>query len=182
MASSQQKLGTFVSRPFRLCTKKFSTFKNHESCKYHQEALDKMATFKMTYVNSSLAVANMLDKEREEQISQNTSVIRSLFECVLFCGRQGLAFRGHRDDSRYFENDKLGNFLELVHFRAKTDKVLEKHLQNSPRNGVYTSKTILKSIVGEYIQKRLVNEIKSSKYYSILADEVRNTDNSFKIC
>ena len=54
---------------------------------------------------------------------------------LFFCVRQGLPLRGHRDDSNATDTDNVGNFLELVYFRATTDDALARHLQNAPRNG-----------------------------------------------
>ena len=53
-------------------------------------------------------------------------------ETVILCGRQGIAFRGHRDDGTAVEEDAAdnhGNFLALLHFRIQAgDQVLEEHL------------------------------------------------------
>ena len=81
-------------------------------------------------------VACMLNKRHEE--------IKSLFECVCFCGKQGLSFRGHRDDYTATDCDNKGNFMELIQFRAQTDEVLCTH---APRNAVYTSKTVQNEMI-----------------------------------
>ena len=62
-------------------------------------------------------------------------MIVSLFKIVILLGKQGVAFRGHRDDRVVFDSDtedeviNQGNFIEVVHFRAKTDEILAKHLK-----------------------------------------------------
>ena len=60
---------------------------------------------------------------------------------VLLCGKQGIAFRGHRNDCLNWEDtdedissSNQGNFIELVQSHAETDEVLSHHFQNSPRN------------------------------------------------
>ena len=66
-----------------------------------------------------------------------------------------------------------GNFIELVRFRAETDSVLAKHLKNAPQNAKYTSKTIqnqMISIVGDHIRSELIQDIKSAKFYSLIAE------------
>ena len=68
----------------------------------------------------------------------------------MFLGKQGLAFRGHRDDKvslslmeqNDLETENPGNFLELVHFRAETGPALAQHLKKAPKTAKYTSKTI----------------------------------------
>ena len=89
----------------------------------------------------------------------NQKVIESLLKIVIFCGKQGLAYRGHRDDLIDFSDLEIesshneGNFIELVKFRAETDSNLYDHLQNAPKNAKYTSKTI---------QNQLIDIVRSS--------------------
>ena len=56
-------------------------------------------------------------------------------------------------------------------FRAQTDSTLASHLKNAPRNATYLSNTIqnqLVNVIGDYLIKDLITEIKNAKYYSIL--------------
>lgn len=60
-----------------------------------------------------------------------------------------------------------GNFVELVYFWAETDPVLAKHLENSPHNARYTSKSIqngLVDIIGDSIRKDVLDEVKRAKF------------------
>ena len=96
------------------------------------------------------------------------------------CGRQGLAFQGHSDDHvswNEFEERNLGNFVE---FLVEHDHILAKHLQNAPCNATYTSKTIqneMIDVVGTVIRSDILKEVKKSKYYSIMADEITDLSN-----
>lgn len=83
----------------------------------------------------------------KNKIARNTVVLKSLLECVCFCGKQGLPFRSHRDDYSASEDDNKGNFIELVQFRAKTDEVLRSHLEKAPRNAMYTSKMMQNELI-----------------------------------
>ena len=49
----------------------------------------------------------------------------------------------------------MGNFIELVRFRAENDDVLRAYLETSPRNALYTSKTI---------QNEMIDVIGSAKF------------------
>ncbi len=105
-------------------------------------------------------------------------MIESLLIIVILCGKQGLALRGHRDHQVNWKDENQrcsneGNFIQLVRFRAETDLALADHLDNSPRNATYTSKTIqneLVIVVGSTIQTEIINEVKSAKFFSIIAD------------
>ena len=68
-------------------------------------------------------------------------------ETVIFCGRQGIALRGHRDGRTHAADwDPLTNhcnFLALLQFPIQAgDEVLQKHLQTAQGNALYTSKSI----------------------------------------
>ena len=176
----RQKLGTLVSKPFSLWTKQSSMFLSHEQNQYHQDSMTRMMAFKDSCSAPTRTISSMLNKEREEQITRNTKVIKSLLECVCFCAKQGLPFRGHRDDYTATESENKGNFCELVQFRAKTDNVLQNYLEKAPRNAVYTSKTIqneMISVVVAEIKKKIIEEIQTAKYFSLLADEVTDCGN-----
>ena len=83
-----QKLGVLVAHPFRIWTSQSSVFQ-HEKANYHQDSMAKMLHFKEVCANPSRNVASMLSKEREERLQHNTAVVKSLMECIIFCGRQG---------------------------------------------------------------------------------------------
>ncbi len=86
------------------------------------------------------------------------------------------------------EGSNEGNFIQLVRFRAETDTVLSGYLATAPKNARYTSKTIqneLLSVVGRCIRDDIIAEVKSAKYYSIIADETTDTAGAlscFSIC
>ena len=113
-------------------------------------------------------------------MSRNTQVVKSLLKCVAFCGKQGLSFRGHRDDSTASNSDNTGNFVQLVQFRAENDDILRTYLETAPRNALYTSKTIqneMISIIGSAIQDAVIEEIHAAMFFTILTDEVTDCAN-----
>ena len=158
----------------------------HGKLDYHLESLAKMSEFLARYENPSQAIDTLLVSEAQKRMEDNERVLTSLFKVVLLCGKQGIAFRGHRDDCLNWEDadedisSNQGNFIELVRFRAETDEVLSHHLQHSPRNARYTSKTIqneLIEVVGNHICKDILDEVKTSKFYTLIADEVTDASN-----
>ena len=176
----RQKLGSLVSKPFSIWTKQSSFFNGHEQLAYHQDFMTRMAAFKESCSNPVRNVATMLNKVHEEQVSRNAQVIKSLLKCVSFCGKQGLSLRGHRDDSSASDASNMGNFIELVRFRAENDKVLRMYLETSPRNAIYTSKTIqneMIDVIGSAIEEHIIDKIQAAKFFTILADEVTDCSN-----
>ena len=71
-----------------------------------------------------LGVDDQLRLKPEKTIF-NQKVLKSIIETIVFCGRQGLSLRGHRDDPQYFGSSLLNftdvnirNFPELLRFRV----------------------------------------------------------------
>ncbi len=146
-------LGQFVTKPFKSWANKTQKMSAHTSLGYHLTACTKMREFLATYEHPSQAINTRLDDVAQKQLEENQQVIESLFKIVMLLGKQGLAFRGHRDDNVEWteqtdeECENQGNFIELVRFRAETDTALRKHLSNAPRNAQYTSKTIQNQLI-----------------------------------
>ena len=155
----------------------------HAKKDYHLFAMTKMNEYLSRYENPSRTVNTLLDNESRRIVENNRKVVESLLKIVLLCGKQGLALRGHRDDKLNWEDESCfneGNFIQLVRFRAETDPILANHLASSPRNACYTSKTIqneLISVIGQRIRDDFLDEVKSAKVYSIIADEVTDVAN-----
>ena len=180
-------LGQFVSSPFKTWRKMSQKASAHGKLEYHLSSLAKMSEFLARYENPSKLIDNILLTEAQKRIAK---VVSSLFKVVLLMGKQGIAFRGHRDDCVNWVDcnegisSNQGNFVELVRFRAETDDVLANHLKNSPRNARYTSKTIqneLIEVIGNHIRQGIIDEVKSSKFYTFIADDVSNKE-QLSIC
>ncbi len=156
----------------------------HAKKGYHLTAMATMTEFIARYEQPSLSVGTLLDSEAQSVVERNLKVIESLFKVTILCGKQGLALRGHRDDNIQWEegsSNNEGNFIELVRFRAETDKCLADHLSCAPKNAQYTSKTIqneLIKVVGDEISGGILEEVRLAKFYSIIADEVTDASNS----
>lgn len=108
--------------------------------------------------------------------------MKPIFKPITFCGHENIPLRGHRDDaSQLSPREEVGKFQALLNFRIDSgDKILENHFKSAPKNATYRSKTAQTEIIeccGEYIRNKLVTEIKSAKFFSILADEAQDVSN-----
>ena len=150
---------------------------------YHQLSLVKMDEFVCRYRTPSQSIDVLVNSAVKQSLLDNQCVIESLLKTVIFCGRQALSLRGHSDDRvswNEFEERNPGNFIELLQFRAEHDHVLAQNLQSAPYNATYTSKTIQNEMIdaiGIVIRNNILKEVKNSKYYSIIADEVTDISN-----
>ena len=53
------------------------------------------------YSGKTQSVNVLIDKQKKAVIQQNREKLKSIVETVVFLGRNGLPFRGYRDDSRF---------------------------------------------------------------------------------
>lgn len=144
----------------------------HAKLDYHILAMTQLNEFLVRFQHPSQVIDVVFDKEIQKRMEDNQEVIQALLKITMLCGRQGLTLRGHRDDhidwsegQEDHDAHNCGNFIELVRFRAETDDVLRKHLQNAPRNACYTFKPILIDIVGKRLRSDILSEVKATKYY-----------------
>ena len=128
----------------------------------------------------SVPIDQQINNLLREQIKRNREILKSLFKTIIFCGRNNIALRGPRDDDP--QNASLsGNFQALLEFRIDSgDQTLQHHLKTAPRNATYISKTIQNEMittVGAIIVNNLSQEIRDSKYFSIMSDEAADISN-----
>ena len=102
-------------------------------------------------------------------------ILSRIVEAILLLGRQGLPPCGHQDDGTADVLMNRGNFLALLEYTAKSDPVLQEHLQNGKRNQRYISKTVqneIITVIAECLKEKLLFPLKETHFYSIIADEV----------
>ena len=186
-------VGTFITRPLTHLGKASEKLREHfqgvKGCsarKYHLEAVQMAEAFISVMSKKQLPVDQQLSRARAVTIEKNRQLLKSIADTVIFCGRQGIALRGHRDSMKKLDLDEVtktnpGNFLALLKFRAESgDTVLASHLQSGSKNALYTSKTIqneLIEICGDIIRSTLLSQIQASRVFSIMADEATDASN-----
>ncbi len=187
-----KELGVLVTRPlidYKRATEKLTD--HFQGKKFHKAAVEAAEAFTATMKNPDLAIDRHLSSERSKRAAENRLKLASIAETVLFCARQGLAFRGHRDDGPSIEENphaNHGNFLALVQFRVQAgDRVLEEHLKTAPGNALYTSKTVQNQMIaigGDIIRKKLLEMVRKAGFFSVIADEATDTanDEQLSIC
>ena len=175
--ASRQNLGQFVCEKFNSWSKKTRKFAEHNSHEYHKLAVVRMEALKSSITQPETSIENRLKQVTETEIANNRYIIKSIADAVLFCGKQCIALRGHRDDSTAdSQSYNKGNFLALLEYSVRSGNVsLAKHLKDAGKNAMYTSKTIQNEIIeciGDHIRDGIISEIKEAKWFSILCDEV----------
>lgn len=106
-------------RPKKLITEAYHNWKDavedlkkHATCDYHMNAAVKMNAFVKTYEDPLNRIDLSINDDSCKRVQQNSEILTSVMKCLWFCGRQGIALRGHRDDETSSSLNK-GNFAEL---------------------------------------------------------------------
>ena len=106
--------------------------------------------------------------------------MKSIISAVDFCGRQGIALRGHRDDAKYLEDTDLNpdNYQALLKFRCDAgDTVLAEHLSKCAKKATYRSKMTQNDIIdilGGMITEKVISRVNEAKLFSVISDEVQD--------
>ena len=120
------------------------------------------------------SILNRINSSWETTIANNRHYVKTISEILLFCSRQEIAIRGHREDKSSMNR---GNFLELLDLVAKHDTVIQHKITNIPHNATYTSPQIqndLLHIMASIVQSRISTDVRKAGIYSILADETKD--------
>ena len=91
--------------------------------------------------------------------------------------RQGLALRGHREDSESFE----GNLYQLLLLQAADPPHFGQWLQKRE----YISPTITNEIIvlmGQSVLRALLSDIHSCQWFSLIADEATDLSHNEQMC
>ena len=149
---------------------------------YHLSSQARMDAFvavrTMTHLQERIDMS--LSTAMKERVEKNRAVITSIVKCLELCGRQGIALRGHRDDNTSTDLSQ-GKFKAIVNFRVESgDEVLQEHLKSCSSRQTYISKTSqneLLDCMGDFIRHQITADVKKSKFYAIIADEVTDVSN-----
>ena len=175
---NSKRLERLYTKPLISWTNAHQRFTEHckKECQMHTHAVPAMQSFIDVMKGHQQSVKDIVISRRKELIEKNRRKLRSIVETVILCGRQTLAFRGHRDDETCpIGESNRGNFQALLDFRVLSgDTVLKEHFETAPRNATYRSKTIQNDLIdccGEVLRIDIVEEVKEAGIYSLMADE-----------
>ena len=130
---------------------------------------------KISIENPASRIDVQMSSSLQSQMAENKHILRQIVRAVMFLAKQGLAFRGDKEDIHSQKNP--GNFLALLNTFAETDSVLHAHL-HKPRakNAMYLSPTTQNDIINvigyDVIRAGITTEVRKARFFSVLADEV----------
>lgn len=144
-----------------------------ESHENSQEHLESRQTF-LARSKVHGKIDTVLQVQIQEEINYWRNVLKRVIAVIKKLGSRGLAFRGKEER---FGSNKNGNFMMSLELIAEFDPFLATHIatRGNPGQGhtSYLSSKICDefiSLVATKIRNSIIEEIKNSKYYSIIVD------------
>ncbi len=122
--ATKDNLGQFVCKKFHLWSKNSIKFSAHNSKQYHSIALSRMDALTSSKAHPESSIKNCIRQINETDIARNHFILECITEAILFCGRQCISLRGHRDDSTASCECNRGNFQALLDYRALSQEIL----------------------------------------------------------
>lgn len=140
----------------------------HEKSEHHTGCCHAASNFTAIQNGASKDIESTLNSQYNSLVEKNRKIMMSIVDAIIFCGRQNIALRGHR------EEEGRGNFQALLHYQAKHDDILRQHLRDADPRTKYTSPSIQNEIIdlcGQSISEKLVQMCNTSGIFSLIADE-----------
>ena len=178
----ESKIDQVISSPLINWSSAKRQFKTHQiSSETHKTALATMQEFKKVMEREIKPVDEVQECAYSKKVADNQKKLALIVKTILLCARQNIPLRGHWDDPNQYETKNCGNFQTLLGFRVDNgDTALKNHFDTASRNTTYSSKTIQDELItcaAEVVNNKIIGEVKLSKFYSIMADELADCSN-----
>ena len=133
-------LGKLVNQPLNRLKDAVSALRQHGKKPYHMHAVSDMVMFMQVMRNERQPISHQLVSSLAQTVQNNRQFLKSIIHTIIFCGKQNVSLRGHRDDAQHLQQPgNHGNFHALLHFRTESgDKTLQTYLEKAPQNARYT--------------------------------------------
>lgn len=144
----------------------------HSHSDIHTQSLIAADNFLRVVNNEVKPITSFISQKYADKVARNRSIMKALIDIVLVCARRGFPLRGHQWDSS--ERTENGNFSYLVRWAAKTNAVLQSHIDSAARTAKYLSPTTQNEIItciATEIREEIVRRCNKSSFMSVMADE-----------
>ncbi|GBN74464.1 hypothetical protein AVEN_235918-1 [Araneus ventricosus] len=110
---------TFISKPHNKYRTAIEEYLKHQNSKIHQNTVHGCSHFLNCRNKKLTSVINSVNDQCAKEVSKNRAILASIMKTVIFCARQEIALRGHRDSGILKEDSKEneGNFRAALCFR-----------------------------------------------------------------
>ena len=183
--------GQLCTTPMTNFTRAKQTLTEHSLQLSHNTSMSDTCQFVAMLQTGLLSVQNQLEHQANAKVRKNREFLKGILKVIFFCGRQNIALRGHHEIMSFKNDESMqssvssegnpGNFLALLRLLVESgDMVLKDHLSSAPKNAKYQSPTIQNDLInatGEWMQEKILQEVRAAKYFSVCADEASDVAN-----
>ena len=97
-----------ISEPYNNWKDAVEDLKKHAQHSYHLDSKFRLDAFLKTSDDSSTRIDARMNADSTNLIEKTRNVLKSILKCIEFCGRRGIALRGHCDDDTQIDTaDKI---------------------------------------------------------------------------
>lgn len=104
--SEHRRPKKFISEPYTNWKDALTDLKTHAGCGYHLSSMSRMMVFMQTHTNPARRIDLNISEETSVRVETNRQVLFAILKSLIYCGRQGISLRGHRDD----DTEKCSSF------------------------------------------------------------------------
>uniref|UniRef100_A0A667Y2X2 TTF-type domain-containing protein n=1 Tax=Myripristis murdjan TaxID=586833 RepID=A0A667Y2X2_9TELE len=170
--------GPFAKQGFTDWKHLSQSCQKHQASRTHSVSLDMYESYRASQSSGRGNVINQMNRDAMSFsfIERNRDHLKVVLDIVLFCAKQDIPLRGHRETTDALNK---GNFIELFNFMCKYDPQIKSRLEQLPRNGTLMSPDIQNDLL-ESAASLLLRKIKAEigetpgTYYALMADEYKD--------
>ena len=185
----------FTNAGYSNWKKQYSNITKHEKSESHINAKVAQVVFLQgRSIDSCLGQQEKSEILRwKREVIANRNIMKRVVDTVVYLGKQGLAFRGHRESLTDGPEVNKGNFLESLNYLSAYDVTIENHLEkvrnqqalsrtrkggNKGAKGRGSKLTFLSNdmqnnvinIIGREITSQIFKEIGNCRAWALIAD------------
>uniref|UniRef100_A0A667WWJ6 DUF4371 domain-containing protein n=1 Tax=Myripristis murdjan TaxID=586833 RepID=A0A667WWJ6_9TELE len=146
-------------------------FRLHARAEHHLNAMIAWTEYQRGVENNT-SLLQAMDKQYQKKVEENRKYIKTVADVLLCTATQNIAQRGHRESE---DSGNKGNFMAILELIAKHDPLIKQKMGHS--NVKYTSNHIqneILEVLADMVRKDIIEEVKDSGVFSILADETKD--------
>ena len=156
---SKQSDPAFIENGFRNWKKAKEKFRKHEMCETHRLAVLPLQQSYGPSVQQQLLQFN----QKSQKEAQKTLML--IISSVRFLAKQGLAFRGHK------ENEE--NFWRLLKLRANECPQLKQFLSRKTNFCSWNTENEILGMLSEKVLQSLTQDVQKNKFYAVKINGTR---------
>nr|XP_033815478.1 zinc finger MYM-type protein 1-like [Geotrypetes seraphini] len=164
--------GAFTRTGFKDWKHMSQSCSKHELSKAHALALGRFDDYRQRHLGGQKNSLNSINQDTKNTpvIESNREHIKLVLDVVMFCVKQDIPLRGHRESDGAVNK---GNFLEIFKLLSKYNNNIQNHLERLPKNATLMSPQIQNELL-ESATLVLLRKIKfelhdtNNTYYAIL--------------